>query len=525
MNKLWLLLKIQFQNLLLRYGAKSSNKKKATGVLLMLLPTAACLYLSVMYSFMMLDVLPEGSKHITLFVIGVLSIMLALVFGYQGASGHLFGFKDYDMLMALPVRPSYVLTSKLVSYMMLLYVYSLFLIVPCSIIVGIQLHYGISYYLMSIPMWIVFPFVPAVLSAILAYVSMVIAGKFKYKNLINNIITMVFMVGIFVLSFSIQSLMNLNVAQWSDIQNNIITYLPFIGWMIDGIVSGNILHYLMGVGLNVFILVAFIVIFSRFFMKLNGQIKGGYTVKNFKLKESKQSSRLVALFNKELRTYLANSTYMMNTIVFPIMVLVGAVYLLFIREQYMMVIIQIAPMVYIMVLGAAMFGTFTCCTTNCAISLEGKQMNLLKSLPLSANDVFMAKILLNVLINTPLTLIAALIVSYVFSFSGIQILLLILAIVGAGVLISLIGLMINLHYYRLDWDNAARIVKQSMPVFVTTFGSMIISLVFFLGGVFIASSTNSNIVAAIFVIVVLISDVVLALILNKNGERYLMNVH
>ena len=99
MSNLGLLLKVQFLSLL-KSNSQGSRKKKAAGLGTLLILGGVFLYMSVVYAISMVSMFPEGYKHITLYVMGIVTVLILLIFGYQSAGGHLFGFKDYDLLMS-----------------------------------------------------------------------------------------------------------------------------------------------------------------------------------------------------------------------------------------------------------------------------------------------------------------------------------------------------------------------------------------------------------------------------------------
>lgn len=522
MNNLILLLKIQIQTLLSRVSATNS-KKKVASIGLIMIPMLACLYMSFMYSFLLLDTLPEGSKHITLYVIGLMAVFMLVTFGYQSAAGHLFGFKDYDLLKSLPFTNKQILASKFISFSMLEYMYDLFLLLPAFLICGIKLRMGISYYLIGICLIVVLPVVPLIIAAVLAYLTMFLSGKSRFNTIFKNLFSILFVALIFLFSFSFQSLMNMNVTALQDLANNISRYLPFMGWIMDAMFGDNIFKAVIGIGFNILLLIAFIILFSQNFIRLNGQIKKGYRVKNFQLKAEKEQTVLLALIKKEIRTYFSNSTYVMNTIVFPIMLVGGAIYLLWNKSMLITLPDSVVSMIPILLSVAIMFGTLTCCSTNCSISIEGKQFYLLKSLPLNVSDIFKAKIILNLLILVPTCTFAIIIASIALNI-GIEITLLLwVEMIACSLFISLFGLILNLHFYRLDYENAVYVVKQSLPVFVTVFSGMIISmLVLFVSlAVEVNSFTLVSTLAAVFGII----DVMQVIYLKYRGEYLFSRIY
>lgn len=526
MSNLLLLLKIQFQSLILRSTNRRHKKKAVAGIGMLLLMAGLFTYMSVIYVSTMVFTFPEGYQHIALYIMGLMSMFMLLIFGYQSAGGHLFGFKDYDLLMALPVKKSEVLLSKFLSFLMLEYFYGFFLLAPSIIIVGYVCHYGIIYYVLGLIAWFILPIVPMVIASLLSYFSMYMAGKFKYKNLMNNIFYIVLMALVFVLIFYYQQLMLMDATQLEGILSSISTYLPFMSLLFDGMVSNDYVHYLLGVVINLGVLGLFVRIFAKQFMKLNGEIKSGYKVKNFKLEKSKAKSSFMALLNKEIRTYFSNTVYFMNTAVMPILLILGCIYLVLSAPAELKEIVQLYPELILPILfGVIMFVSLTSCTTNSSISLEGKNFDHLKSFPIDTMNIFLAKIALNILIIVPSLLICLGILAIGFNLRMVDLLLSVLTIVISAFFISELGLILNLHYYRLDWESPAIIVKQSMPVLITTLGGMVVVGGIFFVGYLLQGIFSTSVLILICNLGFFLLDVGMMIYLNIGGRKQFYRIH
>lgn len=525
MNNLVLLLKVQFSGLLTN-TTQFSKKKKLAGVGSLLFLGALFLYMSVVYTMSMVMTFPEGYQYITLYVMGLMTLFMLLIFGYQSAGGHLFGFKDYDLLMSLPISKEEVLLSKFLSFLLLEYFYALFLLVPAIVIVGIVCEYGILYYLLGIIVWVLFPVVPMVIASVLAYFAMNMASRFKYKNLMNNIFYVVLMIVVFAVVFGYQSLLQGNITQLVSLQENIQMYAPFIGFLFDGMIFNDFVHFGLGSLINLVVFGLFIFLFSKSFMKLNGQMNTGYKDKNFKLTESKANSAYFALFMKELRMYFSYSVYFMNTAVMPIITVGGFAYACITMQDDLNMIMDLFPGYAVLILcGSILMMTLMSCTTNSCISLEGSNFDQLKTYPIDTMDIFMAKISVNLLVVLPFGMICSILAFIFLNISIIEMLLMIMTSLTSGYFISTLGLILNLHFYRFDWDNVARIVKQSMPVMITTLGGMVVSAGFVVLGMNLINIMSSTMLVLILNIILLVIDILFHVYLKTDGRKQFNKIH
>lgn len=525
MSNLVLLLKVQLGGLLTN-STQFSKKKKMAGVGSLVLMGALFLYMSVVYTMSMVMTFPEGYQYITLYVMGIMTIFMLLIFGYQSAGGHLFGYKDYDLLMSLPISKEEVLLSKFLSFLFLEYFYALFLLMPAIIIVGIVCEYGVLYYILGIITWVLFPIVPMVIASVLAYFAMSLASQFKYKNLMNNIFYVVLMVLVFGLVFGYQSLLNGNVTQLTSIMENVQIYAPFVGYLFDGMILNDFVHFGIGALLNILVFGLFVFVFSKNFMKLNGQIKSGYKAKNFKLTQSKANSAYSALFMKELRMYFSYSVYFMNTAVMPIITIIGFGYACITMRDDLNMIINLFPEYVLLVLcGGIFMMTLMSCTTNASISLEGSNFDNLKTYPIDTMDIFMSKISVNLLVVLPFGIVCSLLAFVFLNITFTEMLVMIMTSLTSGYFISAFGLILNLHFYRFDWDNVARVVKQSMPVFITTLGGMVLAISIIMLGINLSDVIDPTMLILILNVVLLFIDIAFHVYLNTGGRKQFNKIH
>lgn len=525
MNNLWLLIRVQLSSLFTK-SYKKSKKKYAIGISTGVSIAACLMYMSVIYTLGMVESFPEGYRYMALYIMGLITIFMLLIFGYQSAQGHLFGFKDYDLLMALPIRKSDVLLSKFLSFLFLEYFYGFFLFAPSIFIVGIEENVGILYYFMGILSLFILPIIPMVIASLLAYLSMLFSGKFKHKSLMNNLFYIFFMFVVITLVFSYQILLNQNATNLIELLNRFRTYLPFMTLLIDGMIETNILKFIVGFGMNLVVFVFFNYGFAKQFMSVNGQIQSGYKVKNYKLRKSKSKSIDAALFYKELKTYFSTTIYFVNTAVMPILTIGGLLYFVFFESEEIQIITNVFhEMVFPIVSGGIFMLILMSCTTNSSISLEKNQFNLLKSYPIDPMRIFMSKIRVNLLLVYSFGILISILAKFVFQLSWIDFGLCLLTTLSSGFFISAFGLILNLHFYRFDWENVASVVKQSLPTFITTVGGMVVGGGFIGLGIRLMEFISAQWLIFIFNILLLGIDICFYSYLKHGGKKQWNKIH
>ena len=123
-----------------------------------------------------------------------------------------------------------------------------------------------------------------------------------------------------------------------------------------------------------------------------------------------------------------------------------------------------------------MFTACMTCITSSMISLEGKSFNITKSLPVEPKKILLAKILTSNIITIPAILICDVIFFIVFKVAIIDIVLILLASIIMPTFTSILGILINLKYPKMDATSDTEVVKQSMSSMISVFIGMFIGM-------------------------------------------------
>jgi ABC-2 type transport system permease protein len=123
--------------------------------------------------------------------------------------------------------------------------------------------------------------------------------------------------------------------------------------------------------------------------------------------------------------------------------------------------------------------TFTAAMTSitCSmISLEGKNISILKSLPVKTKTILMSKVYTALLITVPVLILGDIALFIKFRTNILEAFLLVLLSILMPLANDILGIIINLKYPKLDWDNPAEAIKQSTSSFIATFGGMVAAI-------------------------------------------------
>lgn len=422
----------------------------------------------------MLDILPT---------LGMLAAsLMILITGIFRANGVLFGQRDYDLLLSLPVPTSTLVLSR----MLILYgselFFTAFLLVPAGVVYAMRCAPGAMFYGSLVLMLLLIPAIPIIISAVLGLVIARFSVSFRHKNLVSIILAFGVTIPIIMFSFDTKGITSLvenfgNIAQ--AVSESIYRMYPPSRWFAGAVTQGSFGSLLLFAAVSIGAIALFTLVLSRTYRGLNEWITGVKTQRSFRLGKVRRSGQFKALFQKEWRRYTSSVLYVVNTAMGVILMTFACGAILFSGAQQVAVILEMPELGAV----AQTFAPFLLCilvamtsTTSSSISLEGKHLWQLKVLPIDARAAFSAKIAVNLALTLPAIALNAtlLIITLKPDFSLALLYYLMPAV--CAVFTAQTGLIANLIWPKLDWSNEAQVIKQGMPVMVSIFGGMAITI-------------------------------------------------
>lgn len=411
-------------------------------------------------------------------IMGLISIFLGVFGSVFNTYSSLYQAKDNDLLLSLPLPPSRILAVRLFGVYAMGLMYELIVMVPTVIAWFLKAPFSVVGAVCVILIPFVLSVFVLVLSAVLGWVVALIAGRLKHKNIITVFISLAFIAAYYYVygkAYSILQMLLQNAEAVGEKMKSALYPLYQMGLAAEG----NFLSMLIFTSIiGVLFLIVYLVL-SRSFLKLATANRG--TVKA-KYKEGKQKVKSVdgALLQKELRRFLSSANYMLNCGLGIIFMPIAAVLLVWkagpVQEFVSVPFIQ--KYIPLLALGAICLIATMNDMTAPSISLEGKNLWLVQSFPVSSKQVLTAKLKFHLL----LTLIPAIpliaVVEWLIKPTPI---FAVLIPVNTALFVSLmagLGLAINLKMPNLNWTSEIVPIKQSMSVMIALFGGWAIVVAF-----------------------------------------------
>jgi len=448
--------------------------------------------------------------------------LVMLMLSFFKAGNVLFSMKFYDVMVSLPVSPHAILASRFLS----MYVSNV-LIGGLVLLPGLAVHVwfakpGIAFYLISLPVLLLTPLLPLTVSSILGAVMKAISSHMKRKSLVETMLMLLFVIGImaggFLFGQQAETLTPEALQQLATtLAETLGSVFPPALWYYHSL-QGTYLFVLPLLLVPVGIFALFLALFGRYHQGICVRLNAVAAKHNYKIGQLESSDVLWSLCKKEAKLYFSSSLYVTNTIVgYILAVLLAAVIGIAGIDSFTEALEMPGLAPFITKLLPLIVAMPLCMMnlTSCSISMEGNRYWQLQVLPLRAKDVYTAKILWNLILAVPFSLISSLLLLIFIKPSGllaVHYVLLPLVYIVADVVL---GLFVNLNFPLLNWENEVRVVKQSASVLVSMLCGMLLVIVPFVLAIVLQPNNFNLYFLVIEAALFLITAVLYSLILRK----------
>jgi ABC-2 type transport system permease protein len=437
--------------------------------------------------------------------------LVVFFFGILNVMSKYYFSNDLNHLLPLPIKPSYILTSKFITSMVSEYITSLPIILPFIFIYGIKGREGILYWIYSLLAIVTLPILPLVLASIVIMIMMKYTNIKGKRDLIRTISGIAFIIIVLYVQLQIQKMTQRSVLQGEDFYFNIardanllvrklgVVFPPSM-WGALSLANYDKFIGLTNILIFVFSSVAgfFLMIFLSeriFFDGLIGNIEvsssKGKGKKHNLEKTSSVSKPYMAIAKKELKMLFKTPVYLMNSVggvvIGPIIIVMsmatGDVSMEPLKEVINdnMDIVNLAAIAMIGVLGMLnSIGTTT-------FSREGNNFWIQRTLPVKTKDQIYGRVMASMVIQVIGALVLIGSILFIIKLDMMSILLIVTIGLLASIPMTEIGMIIDILRPMLTWSNPQQAMKQNMNVLIgmgvaILYGGAIFMLISFIYG-------------------------------------------
>lgn len=497
-----LLVSVQLRALVAGLGlTKGTGDKRARRRLaLLVVGVALVVIVAVAYLFAMgagLALLGAGRLVPALAV--TFGSFAGVVFTFIKANGTLFGYRDYDLTMSLPVPTYVVVLARAASLFAMATLWAALFMVPLYAAyfwfggVAALTPFALVAAVVSV---LLAPLAPTSVAVFLAFALTAVASRFRRSGvayLVLGIVAFaVFFFGSMAVSFSTGSMSD---EQFMAAAADLVAFLeplllayPLAAWASQAVMGGSVAALALFALVSLGAVAVCVAVVSCFYMAINAALvgRGASRAVSASALAERPASPLAALVKKELSCLVNTPVYAFNTLVGDLLMLVACGALAVMGMDAAMGAIRVngetltreqvsQVMGFAQVALPWVLAFFGVCgpSAACSFSLEGHAAWLMATAPVSARVVLGSKLLANFVHMGATTVVSLALLLASGKVAPLMALEGALLVAGCLAFFSTLGLAVDVSRPNFGWAAPQEVVKRGMPMMVAILGGMV----------------------------------------------------
>ncbi len=435
-------------------------------------------YLMVMFYFMA-DFLCEplvamGFSWLYMALMAILSLAPAVFGSVFSTYTTLYAAKDNDLLLSMPIPTNTILTARLSGIYAMGLMYELIVFIPALVVYFIKAPFNLLGTVFCVIIPFVLSFFVLSLSCVLGWVVAIVSSRLKNKNIITVVLSLGFIAAYYYLIGDMEGLISKILNNPAGLGEKIKGFLYPI-YKMGKAAEGDMLSMALFVAIIFAVFAVVYLVLRQSFLKLATTNRGAKKKKYVERKAVKNSVDKTLLI-KEFRRFISSANYMLNCGFGMIIMLVVAVFLLIKQKDIVLIttLIGYKDIISLILCGAACMMTTMCDFSAPSVSLEGKNIWVLQTLPVSGWAVLRAKLNMHLILTLIPVAVLITCVEIVFKPSLLFAIMIPITVVLFVLLMAVLGLAINLKLPNLNWTNEVIPIKQSASVGIVLFGGWVV---------------------------------------------------
>lgn len=459
-------------------------------------------------------------------IVSIAVASIGVIGGIFTAYTSIYKAKDNDTLLAMPIRSSDIVVSRMVGVWVITLFFSLIVAIPALLAFYVYGGFSLLILLCDVLLLLALSAFSVAVCSILGWAIALLASKVggKLRSIGIIIVSLLaFSLYFFFVNRMYELVQELLLNMYNIAEDFSGTYNPM--YIIGTAGAGDIVNALICLAAGALLILLTVLIikrrFARYATTSAGAKKAAYDGSSIRTR-----GVFPTLLAREFKHLFSSPAYLLNcgmgVLVVP---LVTVITLIRVPSEVIPQLREwVASFADENVIGLAVtmlvvFFASMCYITAPSISLEGKNFWILRSAPIQPVQVLGAKLWLHILV----TLVPTVASVCVFNIAlGMNALCTVLSAVTVALFVvqqALLGLHVNLIKYNFNWLTETVAVKQSASVVITMFAGMGITLAFFLPYLLVQCKGLTYQLVVLAAVIAL--DVYLAMRLRTKGaERY-----
>lgn len=502
---------------------KSSKGKMIVYALLMLYALGVfCWLFGEIFALLAPPLYNAGCGWLYFVYVFIVAFALMFVFSVFAAKNRLYEAKDNDLLLAMPIPPSVILASRMALLLAMNVLFGAIVVGP-----AIYRWYEIVPFSLGSLVCMIVEFLglclfSLALSALFGWLLSLVSSKMRKKALVETLMSFVFL-GAYLYGYSQLNTIVANlVANTADIAASVGDVLPLY-WIGAG-AAGELGSFVLGMLIMIVPFAAVYAVLARTFVKTATTKRGTAKIK-YEAKEQKVSSRSSALLGREASRFFSSSTCIVNNGIGIVFIILAAVLILIygsdIRSFMNWIMIPTDLAVCAGTVAVAMMAGIIVPTSS-SVSLEGKSIWVIQSMPVDPAQVLLGKLKLSLILFLPPVVFCMAALVIVFGSSAAVAVPALLLSVGIVVVMAEIGLIINVNHPLLNWTSETQAVKSSGSILISMVVDMVIVFTLGFGGyLLLDNGVEAETLLTVAAVVMLVAARLLyGVIIGKSARKF-----
>ncbi len=497
---------------LTRQGRQKKKQGKGTAILFGIL----YLYIGVVVAGLMCLTFGQlapvyhalGLDWLYFAIAGTVALALSLFGTVFTTQSQLYSAKDNEQLLSMPIPPRLILLSRMMPLLGMNLLFCGLVMIPASVMWAILVEFYFGQFLCQLLMLLCICFLVQAIACLLGWGLHWLLQRI-HKSLASLLYMTVFLAVYFAAYSQMGSIMTALTANGTAIAAGMRSrFWPLYALGMGG--TGNISHLLAFLAISAAAFAAVYAVLSATFLRTATSRPAGKR-KKLDIGRIQAGNSSQAIIRKEWRHFLGSPVYLTNMgigiLMTAALAVAGVVFrgkLLNALQLYAAAGLDLTAYFPLLICGILSFLVATSVVSAPSVSLEGKHLWILKSLPVSGKEILTAKLRFHLRLTTPVTALAGLVLGLAYGCGAASVLC---ALVPGllTLLCGLLGLICGLQWAKLDWLSEAYPCKQGAPVGISMFAMMgvplVLAVIYFLLAAWVSPALFLLLCAAVLILV------------------------
>lgn len=456
-------------------------------------------------------------------LMGLIAILLGTFGSVFNTYAGLYLPKDNDLLLSMPIPVSALIGARLFGVYLMGLLYSSIVILPAIIVYWIMADITLFTVLGGLLITFLISGIVLILSCVLGWVVAKMSLKLKHKSLVTVLISLVVIGIYYFVYFKAQGMIS-DILLNAEVYGSKIKDVAYPIYLFGSVGIGDVKSSVIVSVVVVLLLGLMWVLLSRSFLQI-ATSTGRVVKKEYNVNYGRKHGVDISLLNRELYHFVSSPNYMLNCGLGTFLMPLCAIGILWKGKE-------LFELLNILEGSACLFVCVILCSlvsmnlmTAPSISLEGKSLWILQTLPVDARIIFRTKIIMQLLLTGVPLCLCIICITFLYSFDLMQLLMLVLFECSYVLFMALLGLFLGIKMPILTWTNEIMVIKQSASVVITLFGGFGYIALLFIGYILMPGWTLGFCgYISCFVTVNLILSLYFYLWLRKKGVVQFYNI-